>query len=216
MSGRNTALMGTALLLAVLTSSCAGPGTSLQTSWATPDASQKNVTKMLVIGVAENAGVRRQYEDSFSGRLAAVNVSAMPSYTVLPDAAAINEESVTPVVKDGGYSHILVTRLIDREKVTTYVPPSSTVYVAGGYPSYYPSYYGGWGSYYGASYSAVSTPGYTYDTEYVNLETNVYDVASGKLAWSGITQTELGGKMNNDIAGFIDVLVAQMKKDGLL
>jgi hypothetical protein len=215
MSGRNFARIGAALLLAALTTSCAGPGTSLQNSWVDPAASQNKIAKVLIIGVAEKEGVRRQFEDSFAKRLGTAKVGAMSSYPMLSDPAAISDESVGPIVKEGGYSHILVTRLVDREKVTTYVPPTSTVYV-GGYPGYYPSYYGGWGSYYGASYSSMSTPGYTYDTEYVVLETNIYDISSGKLVWSGITQSELGSKLNADIDGFIEVIVMEIKKDGLI
>ena len=215
MLGRRT-LTGVIALGAVLSAwSCAGPGTQLSTSWTDPDAVGKHITKLLVIGVAKNDVVRRQYEDSFVRELAQEKVAATASYPVLPDPDAVSEESVTPIIKEGNYSHILVTRLIDRKTVSTYVPPSSTTFVAG-YPSYYPSYYGGWGSYYGAAYSTVTSPGYTYDTEYVNLETNVYDITTGKMVWSGVTETELGGKLDGDIANFIDVLVASMKTADVL
>ena len=213
MSLRKFAMFGIGLVSMAFLVACAGPGTSLTTSWADPGAADKKLSKLLIIGVGKNPTVRRQYEDSFSRRLTTGNVSAMASYMALPDPDKINDENVAPIVKQNGLTHILVTRLIDRKTVTSYVPGSTYVV---GMPSYYPSYYGSWGGYYGSSYGAVSTPGYTYETEYVNLETNVYSVATGKLIWSGITETELGGKMDTSISVFIDVIAAAMKKDGLL
>jgi len=59
-------------------------------------------------------------------------------------------------------------------------------------------------------------PGYTYDTDYVNLETNVYDLRSGKLIWSGLTETEIGSKVNAHLQELVQVLTAAMKKDKIL
>lgn len=213
MSLRRFTILGIGLISAALLTSCAGPGTSLTTSWSDPGSADKKIGKLLVIGVGKNPTVRRQYEDAWIRRMATAKITAMSSYMALPDAEAINEASVTPLVQPNALTHILVTRLIDRKTVTSYVPGSTYVV---GMPSYYPSYYGSWGGYYGSSYSAVSTPGYTYDTEYVHLETNVYNVTSGKLIWSGITETEMGGQMDTNISNFIEVIVVAMKKDGLL
>jgi len=101
---------------------------------------------------------------------------------------------------------------VDQKTVTTYVPPSVTTY-APAYPSYY---YGGWSGYYGASYSTVVSPGYEYDTQYVSLETNIYDVASNKLIWSGVTETQMGGTAESHIDEFIQVMIGYIKRDKLI
>ena len=199
-------------VLALLVVACAT--TTMLSSWVDPESAGKKLNHVLVIGVAKNQVVRRQFEDSFVRELASRQVKAMPSYQILPDPQAISEESVAPHIQQNGITHVLVTRIVDRKTVTTYVPPTTTTY-AMGYPSYYPSYYGSWSGYYGAGYSTVSSPGYTYDTEYVHLETNVYDIPGQKLVWTGLTEAELGGQVESQVQEFIHVLLGAMTKDKL-
>lgn len=198
---------------AVLLGACAT--TSMLSSWMDPESAGKKMGKVLVIGIGKNQVVRRQFEDGFARELSSKGVQAMPSYQALPDASQISEESVAPLVAQNQITHVLVTRLVDRKTVSTYVPPTTTAY-ATGFPSYYPSYYGSWYGYYNTGYTTVSSPGYSYETEYVNLETNVYEIGSRKLVWTGLTETELGGQVDAQIGEFIQLLTATMQKDKLL
>jgi len=202
---------GLAMLAISLLTSCAS--TSMVSKWVDPAYTGGKLGNVLIIGVAKDPLVRRQFEDNFAKDLKGRKTVGTVSYLVLPDAAAINVESVTPIVKSQNITHVLVTRLVDKKTVTSYVPPSVTTY-APAYPSYYGG--GGWYGYYGASYSTVVSPGYTYDTQYVSLETNVYDVASGKLIWSGVTETEMGGTVQAHIAEFIGVITTYMGRDKLI
>jgi hypothetical protein len=204
-----------ALVCACLAISTACATTSLLTSWVDPQASGTRLGKVMILGVASNPVVRRQYEDTFAAELASKKIGAVPSYQFLPDAKAVTEASLAPLVVQHHVTHVLVTRLVDRKTVTTYVPPTTTT-IATGYPSYYPAYYGSWYGYYNTGYTTVSSPGYTYDTEFVNLETNVYDVQSGKLVWSGLTETELGNKVQAQIQEFIQVITTAMSRDQLI
>ncbi len=212
-SAVSLAVLGT--VLTSLLTSCAT--TTLLTSWVDPEAVGKKTENahVLIIGVAKNAVTRRQFEDSFARVLAGKNIRAMVSYQMLADPQALSEESVAPLVKQHQFTQVLVTRIVDRKTVTTYVPPTTTAY-ATGFPSYYPSYYGSWSGYYNTGYTTVSSPGYTYDTELVHLETNVYDIGSGKLVWTGLTETELGGQMEAQIQEFIQLLISTMTRDKLL
>jgi hypothetical protein len=208
--GVGIALLG-AIAAAVL-SSCAT--TSLLTSWVDPEAGGKKLGNVLVVGVAKNAPARRQFEDSFAKVLRSRQIGALTSYVQLPDPAAIDEAAVKPIALKEKVTHVLVVRLVDRKTVTTYVPPTPGYY--GGFPGAYPSYYGTWPGYYNYGYAAATRPGYTFDTEYVNLETNVYDAATGKLVWSGLTQTELGSRLQERIEEFIEVISGAMIRDKLI
>jgi hypothetical protein len=214
MKMRGVLAAGVMMVVAALLSSCAS--TSLLTSWADPEAAGKGIDKCLVIGVSNNTVARRQFEDTFVAQLQKMGETAMPSYPLLPNAAEINEQTVAPIIDRNQIGHVLVVRVVDKKTVTTYVPPSTTTSYYGGYPSYYPSYYGSWSGYYGHHYSTVTTPGYTYDTQYVNLETNVYDIRSGKLIWSGLTETEIGSQINAQMQELVQVLTAAMHKDKIL
>ena len=186
------------VIVAGVLSSCAT--TNLLTSWIDPEASGRKLGNVLVVGVAKSATARRQFEDSFARVLRSRKIGALTSYGQLPDPAAIDEAAVKPIALKEKVTHVLIVRLVDRKTVTNYVPPSPGYY--GGFPGSYPSYYGTWPGYYNYGYAAATRPGYTFDTEYVNLETNVYDAATGKLVWSGVTQTELGSRLQEQIEEF--------------
>ena len=207
---KSVCAIGLAVFATTLLSSCSS--TTMLSSWADPAYTGGKLGNVLIIGVAQNPGIRRQFEDTFAKNLKSQKSMGTVSYVTLQDPAAINEQTVGPVIQSQKITQVLVTRLVDRKTVTSYVPPSVSTY-APAYPSYY---YGGWSGYYGASYSTVVTPGYEYDTEYVSLETNVYDVASGKLIWSGATETQMGGAASSHVAEFVSVIIGYMKRDKLL
>jgi hypothetical protein len=202
------ALLG--VIMAGALSSCAT--TSLLTSWVDPEAGGKKLGNVLLVGVAKNASARRQFEDGFARVLRSRQIGAVTSYAQLPDPAAIDEAAVKPIALKEKVTHVLIVRLVDRKTVTTYVPPSGAYYGPGAYPAYY----GSWPGYYNYGYATATRPGYTYDTEYVNLETNVYDAATGKLLWSGLTQTEIGSKLQERIEEFIEVISGAMIRDKLI
>ncbi len=209
-----SASAGLAAAFAVLlSSSCAS--TSLLTSWADPSAAGQGIGTSMVIGVSDRAVVRRQFEDIFVARLNELGGKAIPSYPLLPDASAINERSAAPVVERNRIEHLVIVRVVDKKTVTTYVPPTSTTVLVGAPPAF-PPYYNSWHAFYGFQYSTVTMPGYTYQTEYVNLETNVYDLRSDKLIWSGLTETQVGSKLGERMKELVRVLTAAMKKDGIL
>jgi hypothetical protein len=202
------ALLG-AIAAAVL-ASCAT--TSLLTSWVDPEASGRKLGNVLVVGVARSATARRQFEDGFARVLASRQIGALTSYVQLPDPAAIDEAAVKPIAQKEKVTHVLIVRLVDHKTVTTYVPPARTYYG----PGYYPGYYNTWPGYYNYGYATAIRPGYTYETDYVNLETNVYDAATGRIVWSGLTQTELGSRVQEQIDEFIEVISGAMIRDKLI
>ena len=201
--------IGIALLCGAL-SSCAT--TSLLTSWVDPEAGGKKLGNVLVVGVAPSVSARRQFEDGFARVLKSRQIGAVTSYVQLPDPAAINEATVKPVALKENVTHFLIVRLVDRRTVTSYVPPTVAYYG----PGYYPGYYRTWPGYYSMGYATTMNPGYSYDTVYVNLETNVYDAATGRLVWSGLTETALGSRVQAQIEEFIDVISGAMIRDKLI
>jgi hypothetical protein len=49
-----------------------------------------------------------------------------------------------------------------------------------------------------------------------NVVTNVYDIRSGKLVWTGLTETEMGSQMEAQIQEFIQLLISTMTQDKFL
>jgi hypothetical protein len=50
----------------------------------------------------------------------------------------------------------------------------------------------------------------------VMVETSLYEVATGRLVWSGITQTFSPSDFQRDVGGLADVIIGQLAARGLL
>ena len=193
------------LLLVIGTIASCSPATKIEKSWmepgATVSASPQNNT--LVIAMVKDETSRRVIEDELIKRLKS---PAVASYTLL-NAEMIkvaSDEDLNRVVSNGKFTHILLMRLADVEKETSYVQGTTT------------SYYGGYGRYYGYGAGMYSTPGYyTTDKNYF-IETTIYSVNPNKLLWTGTTKTVNPDKVNSTVNQIADVVVARMKTDGFL
>ena len=146
---------------------------------------------------------RRVIEDQLVKRL---NGKAVASYTLIPAEALseAKEAALAETLNAGKFTHVLLLRLADVEKETSYVPGTTT------------AFYGGYGRYYGYGASMYSSPGYyTTDKNYF-VETTVYTVNPNKLIWTGTTKTVNPSKMEKTVNEIADVVSDQMKRDGFL
>jgi hypothetical protein len=182
-----------------------GPSTKIVKSWQEPGATvaQSGTNKTLVISMVKDESSRRVIEDQLVKRL---NGKAVASYSIISAEVlkAANEESLNQQLTQGQFTHVLLMRLGDVEKETSYVAGTTT------------GFYGGYGRYYGYGSSFYSTPGYyTTDKNYF-VETAVYSVNPNKLIWTGTTKTVNPSKMDKTVNEIADVVSEKMKKDGFL
>ncbi|HET6722478.1 MAG TPA: hypothetical protein VFH07_06990 [Chitinophagaceae bacterium] len=191
-------LVLTMLVTATLIS--CGPSTKIEKSWMEPGASvtMGPDNKTLVVALVKDETSRRVIEDQLVKRLGA---NAVSSYTILTDAS---EEALKQKLTDGKFTHVLMMRLADIEKETSYVPGTTT------------AFYGGYGRYYGYGAGMYSTPGYyTTDKNYF-VESTVYTVNPDKLVWTGTTKTVNPSKIEKTVNDIADIVSEKMKKDGFL
>jgi hypothetical protein len=83
----------------------------------------------------------------------------------------------------------------------------------------YGGYGGPWGFYdhYGYSYNYVTyDPGYSVTRTNFRLDTNLYDVKTEKVLWSGVSQTMNPKSDNKLIDDVIKVVMNALKKNGLV
>jgi hypothetical protein len=178
------------LVLAMGAMACASSTKMLHSS-TTPDFRPGTVKKVFVVGVAQYDSLRRLYEDSFVIDLKRDKYEGEASYKRIPDPdpKKIDKDAVAAALVKDGFTHVLVTRVVNVEDRDTYVPPS-TMSVGVGYGGY-PGYYGGWYPYMSMSYGYVTSPGYVTVDRVVSLETNLYDLGTQKMVWTGMTETWL-------------------------
>jgi hypothetical protein len=194
-----------AILVASSLVSCS-PSTQIEKSWMEPGATVSGGTenKALVVALVKDESSRRVIEDELVKRL---NASAVASYKIItPELMkADSEDALNQQIKSGGFTHILVMRLADVEKETSYVPGSTNM-----------GYYGGYGRYYGYGAGFYSSPGYYQTDKNYFIETTIYSINPDKLLWTGTTKTVNPSKINKAVNEIADVITAQMKKDGFL
>jgi len=196
-----------ALALAAL-GACAAP-TQLTSDWSDPAQSGHQYKKIVVVGVTPKAAGRRAYEDAFVSQLQSRGIEAIPSYT-FGGTGQIDKDAAIAKLKEIGADGVLVTRLIDKETVQNYYPPT--------YASVPSAYYGGWYGYYSMGYSYMYSPGYVEENKVYRVETNLYNVNNDKLAWSGLTETTLtsGDAPESEIDPLIRTLMTSMEKHHII
>jgi hypothetical protein len=201
------------LLIAAVAASalaaCSQTKTTIPLSWRNPSYQQAAFKKLFVIGVGENDGSRRLFEDTFARALADKGTSAQASWGLLPQSAQLSEEQVRGAVEGGSFDGVLVSRLLSVDQHEEYVPPSTHT-VPSAYYGY--GYYG----YYGASYAVVHEPGYFKTNTTFRVETNLYSVATGDLVWSGQSDTLNPGSLTDVIDSMTAAVAKKLKEEQLI
>jgi len=183
---------------------CSKTKTSIPLSWRNPAIERMVFKKLFVIGVGENDGGRRLFEDTFAKALAELGATAQASWGLLPQSEQLTEEQIRGAIEGGSFDGVLITRLLGVDQNEEYVP-SSTYAVPTSYHGY--GYYG----YYGTSYAVVHEPGYFKTNTTFRLETNLYSVANSDLVWSGQSET-LNPESLADVIDSMTVAVAKKLK----
>jgi hypothetical protein len=204
-----------AVALAVLAVAGCGATThsTMVHSWMDPAHGSAPIQRVLVIGLVKSATTRQIFETHMAGILQKNGVTAIPSYDLLQDPQTVGDEAavrelVRAAVTKSGADAVTVTRLVAEETSQEWVHESTYVAPMGYYGSFYPYYYG--------AYQVISTPGYVVEEKTYVVETNLYDVATEKLIWTGISETvnlESAIKGIDSVGG---VVVASLKKEGLI
>jgi hypothetical protein len=203
-----------AVLSLFLMSSCAS--TKLAAVWKDESYTEK-VNNVLVIGISKKTTVKRFFEDEFVKRFKARGINAVPSYSVFPEEGKMGKGEIEAKARELGLDAVLLTRMIDKKTLETYIP--GQVYVAPGrsYDRYYDHYRrGGYYGYYGRGYDYIYTPGYTIEEKVVYMETNIYLTEGDKLIWSALSETFIEGAPYDLIKSFIDLLMKDLSKKGLV
>jgi hypothetical protein len=75
-----------ALLAAVMLAACAS--TELVNQWSNPAYTSSSFKRVMVIGVARQASIRRTFEDEFVTPLRVASLDAVPSHQYIPERAS--------------------------------------------------------------------------------------------------------------------------------
>ncbi len=160
--------------------------------------------KIIVIMVARYPDTRNMFEDRFVGELSNRGNNAFQSYSVIPYEHLRDKELVKAKIKSSDADTVLISRLVDTKTIESYNP--GMIYVV-------PDPYYDWWGYYAVVFADY---GYTGDVSVAYIETNLYDVKTAKLIWSGHSKTERTYGEQELITAFIQRIIKKLSSAGLI
>ena len=185
-----------------------GGSVSLKHVWNDPAYSGQPLKKFLVVGLAQRRQVRSQFEFQLEHELKSRGVGAKASVDGLPPDVKLDKETFQQYFGGEMFDAVLVTGLISADTTDLYNPGFSYATSAG--------YYHTWDGYVENVWTVHQEPGYwTESTEYV-LESNLYEVATARLIWRGISKSVDPENVSSVIVDLSKALVNQLAKDGLI
>lgn len=191
-----------AVFLGILVIACAG--TELTDTQVHKTVRDKPVSNILVIGIADKENNRRYFENEFVTALEATGVKAVSSADVIsiPADKELKKDVILDVVNKFKNDAVIITHVAGVEKKDVYTPPTRS--------------YGGYYDYYNNIYLHTHEPGYYSTHTQVRLKTNLYDVKTERLLWSGQSKTINPGSTRKVIDEVIQVVVKDLQKNKLL
>lgn len=186
---------------ALLTLACAT--THIVERWSAPGLTPEalDFEHVVAIAIVRDGAQQRLVEDALAE--AATRTRVTPGYTLLTQQDRADVERLRAVLEREGVDGAITVRVVGVEERETYVPPAHRF---GG------SYYG----YYGAVGPRVYQPGYVVTDTYVLVESSLYDVAGGKLLWSGISRTFNPASVDTLIGEIAVATRNELRAEGLL
>ncbi|MGA8892302.1 MAG: hypothetical protein WB493_12085 [Anaeromyxobacteraceae bacterium] len=181
--------------------------TALQSAWYDPTFTGGPMHRITVVAAGLNVANRRLAEDIFSERLRALGVHAAPGWAVVSDEERNAAEPFTQALRRSGAQGVLVIRVLGVDTQTQVATMMVTTSV---------STWGGptWGS--PNVWATTTVPVVVSQYALVVVETSLYEVATGRLVWSGITQTLNPSNFQSDVRGFANVIIGQLVARRLL
>jgi hypothetical protein len=182
--------------------SCAG--TELTHKQVNEAYKGKPVSNILVIGITGNEDSRRSFERKFVAQLKSAGVEAVSSEDAIPmpPDLKLTKKMILNAVNQFKNDAVIITHLIDKKE--------KEVVTRGGQA--YTGYYG----FYHSGFSYSHDPSYSSTSKTVRLETNLYDVKTEKLIWSGQSKTWSKDSKYQIINDVIKVVVDDLQKNKLI
>jgi len=195
-----------ALLFLFLLNSCAS--SKITGEWKEPQFGNKKYTHILVIGVAKQPDRRKFYEDEFAKQLRRQGIMAISSHTIIPRDKMQDKDTIVKSITGLNVDGVIVTRLLGVKELKEFTHGNTYRLPYG--------YYNNLHDYYDTSLSSAPSRSYVETHEYLQLESNLYDVETEKLAYTITTDTFVREKFESRLIAYIETIVRKLKDNTLL
>ena len=187
---------------------CSQP-TQVSGRWEQPSFEGGPFSRILVVGVSENQGRRRRFENELAAKLdGSQNRTVWASYATLPEDAELNRDTIEAEVQELNADAVIVTRLVSRQVRTEQSADRVGVDVVRKDDEIY--------DFFRYDYNEYVDPGEIKTVQTVELATDVYETDQGLLIYS---MTSTSFDVDTEYAAVEDAakaIVKQLTREGLL
>jgi len=203
-----------AFLTSILFLVSCSPSTKISSSIKTSVEPPKQYQKIGIIAMVPKVENRATVEVALVETCIEKKIKAIATFGIFPFAGktqelrkTLDEKEVKEIFKrrvnEYHLDAVLIITILDKRKETQYVPGNS---FSVGIPVYGYNYY----NYYSYAYSTVYSPGYYVTNSSYFVESNLYDVATEKLIWTGQTKTENPESIEVESSRFAKLIINEL------
>ena len=182
--------------------------TTIQGTWKSPEYDGPALTKLFIVGVARKQANRELYETAMAEAVRRQGADAEASYVAVGDSKRLTKSQGRAAIEAGNFDGIIFTHVLSvedrleyQEGKTTYVPTSNVdLYMMD----------------YDQRYETINEPGYYKTKTTYNIETIVFDPATGKKLWWAVSETVQPKSVDQIIREVSDATAKRMKDEGVI
>jgi hypothetical protein len=156
--------------------------------------------KVSVLWLARAEQNRLLAENEFVRQLKMRGLAAMPGYVVIPPDRQVEKEEVLAKFRELGVDAVVILRVINKQAAQTPIPSAGPIG---------PAHLTGF-------YQFVYDAPVPDETGPVYLETNVFDVRTGKRAWAARSVTKVDVVDQKAVSDFVTLMIERMAADKLI
>ena len=209
------------IITGMILSGCS-PSTEMMTAWKTGEYAPKQYKNIGILAMLKSNEARIDVENSIRDAMKAQGIKGTDTWSIWQFANNPEimkkmgmegeklKETIKLKVAEQNMDALLIVTLFDAFKEKRYVPGKSTSVGVGFSPGMYPAYGYPYYGYVGYSFTTMSTPGYYQDASTYFVESNLYEIASEKLIWTGQTSTKMESSLEAEAEKFGRTLVKGM------
>ena len=210
MRARNLGAWAAVALLVAGVAACnkSPSSTTIQGTWKNPEYDGPALSKLFVVGVARKQANRELYETAMAEAVRQQGAEAEASFVAVGNSKRLTKSQGRAAIEAGNFDGIIFTHVLSvedrleyQEGKTTYAPTSNVdLYMMD----------------YDQRYETINEPGYYETKTTYNIETIVYEAATGKKLWWAVSETVQPESIDQSIRELADATAKRMKDEGVI
>jgi hypothetical protein len=173
------------------------------TTWGAPEARTTNFKgkKVAALVMSEDMSLRMSGEEALARELTARGIEGSAAYRQIPAPELKNPDAAKKWFERDGVVGVVALRPVSQDKVKRYTPD---IWATPYYSTFWGYYPYGWSTTYVIGSEATDTV--------IVVESLIYDVATGKLVWAGVSESTNPKSLQKLVADIVKEAAKKIEK----